>query len=137
MLEETADGNLFVPMNNGQTALDWRLRALQAASRSIDLQTFIWESDAAGRALVQEAVAAADRGVKVRVILDDSFLAHADPVIRALSEHPMIAHRIYNPVANRAGGAAMRQLENITEFSRINHRMHNKLLAGPASVGSF
>ena len=128
MLEETADGNLFVPMNNGQTALNWRLRALQAASRSIDLQTFIWESDAAGRALVEEAVAAADRGVRVRVILDDSFLAHADPVIRALSEHPMIAYRIYNPLANRAGGSAMRQLENLTEFSRINHRMHNKLL---------
>ena len=128
MLEETADGNLFVPMNNGQTALDWRLRALQAATRSIDLQTFIWESDAAGRALVREAVAAADRGVKVRVILDDSFLAHADPVIRALSEHPMIAYRIYNPLANRAGGGAMRELENLVEFSRINHRMHNKLL---------
>jgi putative cardiolipin synthase len=128
MLEETADGNLFVPMNNGQTALDWRLRALQAATRSIDLQTFIWESDAAGRALVEEAVAAADRGVKVRVILDDSFLAHADPVIRALSEHPMIAYRIYNPLANRAGGGAMRELENLVEFSRINHRMHNKLL---------
>lgn len=115
-------------MNNGQTALDWRLRALQAATRSIDLQTFIWKTDAAGLALVQETVAAADRGVRVRVILDDSFLAHADPALRALSEHPLIDYRIYNPLANRAGGAAMRQLENLADFSRINHRMHNKLL---------
>jgi cardiolipin synthase C len=127
-LEAIYDTDLFVPMNNGQVALDWRLRALQAATRSVDLQTFIWQTDAAGLALVQETVAAADRGVKVRVILDDSFLAHADPALRALSEHPMIDYRIYNPLANRAGGAAMRELENLADFSRINHRMHNKLL---------
>ena len=127
-LEDIAESDLFVPMNNGQTALDWRLRALQAATRSIDLQTFIWESDAAGRALVRETLAAADRGVKVRVILDDSFLAHADPVLRSLSEHPMIAYRIYNPLANRAGGATMREVTNLANFSTINHRMHNKLL---------
>jgi putative cardiolipin synthase len=127
-LEGIAQSDLFVPMNNGQTALDWRLRALQAATRSIDLQTFIWESDAAGRALVRETLAAADRGVKVRVILDDSFLAHADPVLRALSEHPMIAYRIYNPLANRAGSATVREITNLADFSTINHRMHNKLL---------
>ena len=120
--------DLFVPLNNGQTALDWRLRALQAATRSIDLQTFIWETDATGLALVKEVLAAADRGVKVRVILDDSFLAHADPALRGLSEHPMIAYRIYNPVANRSGSNSMRELENLGDFSRINHRMHNKLL---------
>ena len=94
-LREIADTDLFVPMNNGQSALDWRLRALQAATQSIDLQTFIWNTDAAGLALIQEVVAAADRGVKVRVILDDSFLAHADPALRALSEHPRIDYRIY------------------------------------------
>lgn len=127
-LEEVSGNDLFVPMNNGQLALDWRLHTLQAATRSIDLQTFIWESDVAGRALVREMLAAADRGVKVRVVLDDSFLAHADPAIRALSEHPMISYRIYNPVANRGGGMAVRELENLVEFSRINHRMHNKLL---------
>ncbi|MEH6584355.1 MAG: phospholipase D family protein [Halioglobus sp.] len=127
-LEGIAGSDLFVPLNNGQIALDWRLRALQAATRSVDLQTFIWKSDAAGRALVREALAAADRGVKVRVILDDSFLAHADPVLRALSEHPMIAYRIYNPLANRAGSATMREITNLADFSTINHRMHNKLL---------
>ncbi|MEH6593303.1 MAG: phospholipase D family protein [Halioglobus sp.] len=127
-LESIAKNDLFVTVNNGQVALDWRLRALQAATRSIDLQTFIWKSDAAGRALVREMLAAADRGVKVRVILDDSFLAHADPVLRSLSEHPMIAYRIYNPLANRAGGAAMREVTNLANFSTINHRMHNKLL---------
>ncbi|MEH6591929.1 MAG: phospholipase D family protein [Halioglobus sp.] len=127
-LKGIASSDLFVPVNNGQVALDWRLRALQAATRSIDLQTFIWKSDAAGKALVRETLAAADRGVKVRVILDDSFLAHADPVLRALSEHPMIAYRIYNPLANRAGGTTMREITNLADFSTINHRMHNKLL---------
>ena len=118
----------FVPLNNGQLALDWRLRALQGSTRSIDLQTFIWEDDTSGLALVREVAAAADRGVKVRVILDDSFLAHADPALRKLSEHPQISYRIYNPVAHRSGGSVMRQLENMGDFSRINHRMHNKLL---------
>ena len=127
-LQGIADSDLFVPVNNGQVALDWRLRALQAATHSIDLQTFIWRSDEAGRALVRETLAAADRGVKVRVVLDDSFLAHADPVLRALSEHPMIAYRIYNPLANRAGGATMREITNLADFSTINPRMHNKLL---------
>jgi putative cardiolipin synthase len=127
-LQSQAATDTFVPMNNGQSALAWRLRSLQAATRSIDLQTFIWEDDAVGLAIVREVVAAADRGVKVRVLLDDSFLAHADPALRSLSDHPQISYRIYNPVAQRAGGAAMRELENLADFSRINHRMHNKLL---------
>ena len=127
-LQDLPQGDVFVPMNNGQTALSWRLRALQAATRSIDLQTFIWQDDNSGRALTSEIVAAANRGVKVRVLLDDSFLAHADPALRSLSEHPLINYRIYNPLANRAGGAALRELENLGDFSRINHRMHNKLL---------
>ena len=127
-LEELPKGDLLVPMNDGQVALSWRLRALQAATSSIDLQTFIWQNDIAGRALTREIVTAADRGVKVRVLLDDSFLQHADPALRALSEHPLISYRIYNPLANRVGGTALRQIENMSEFSRINHRMHNKLL---------
>lgn len=127
-LTETADRDTMVALNDGRTALLWRLRMLRTATRSIDLQTFIWEDDAVGLALVREALAAADRGVQVRVILDDSFLAHADPMLHALGEHPNIRYRIYNPLAIRGGNAVMREVENLADFARINHRMHNKLL---------
>jgi putative cardiolipin synthase len=108
--------------------LQWRLRTLRAATDSIDLQTFIWKDDSVGLALVREIVTAAERGVRVRVLLDDSFLAHADPELQALSGHPNISYRIYNPVARRSGNMVMREVENLNDLSRINHRMHNKLL---------
>jgi len=127
-LQEHTQNDVFVPMNVGQAALSWRLRTLQAATRSIDLQTFIWQDDTSGRALTREIITAADRGVKVRVLLDDSFLAHAEPALRALSEHPLVSYRIYNPMVNRVGGSELRELQNLDDFSRINHRMHNKLL---------
>jgi len=127
-LEESAARDIMLPLNDGRSALNWRLRMLQAATNSIDLQTFIWEDDKVGTALVSEVLAAADRGVQVRVILDDSFLAHADGMLHALSEHTNIRYRIYNPLAVRYGGNALRELENLYDFDRINHRMHNKLL---------
>jgi putative cardiolipin synthase len=127
-LAEVQEHDRLVPLNLGSHALQWRLRALRAATDSIDLQTFIWKDDSVGLALVREIVAAAERGVRVRVLLDDSFLAHADPELQALSDHPNISYRIYNPVARRSGNMVMRELENLNDLSRINHRMHNKLL---------
>ena len=123
-----ADENRIIPLNRGGLALQWRLRALRAATSSIDLQTFIWKDDGVGLALVREVVAAADRGVRVRILLDDSFLAHSDDALLALSQHPNINYRIYNPAAQRDGGMVMRELENLNDFQRINHRMHNKNL---------
>ena len=123
-----ADENRLVPLNRGGLALDWRLRALRSATRSIDLQTFIWKGDSVGLAVLREIVAAAERGVRIRVLLDDSFLVHADDALRALSQHENISYRIYNPAAQRDGGMVMRQIENLNDFERINHRMHNKLL---------
>jgi putative cardiolipin synthase len=127
-LSEHVDSNHIVPLNRGGLALQWRLRALRAATSSIDLQTFIWKGDGVGLALVREVVAAAERGVRVRILLDDSFLAHADEALVALSEHPNISYRIYNPAAKRDGSMFMRQVANLNDFQRINHRMHNKLL---------
>jgi putative cardiolipin synthase len=118
----------LVPLNLGSQALLWRLRSLRSATTSIDLQTFIWKNDSVGLAFVREIVAAAERGVRVRVLLDDSFLTHADISLKALASHTNISYRIYNPAARRSDNLVMRQLENLNDFSRINHRMHNKLL---------
>jgi putative cardiolipin synthase len=127
-LQGLTQENRMVPLNLGASGLHWRVRALRAATRSIDLQTFIWKADGVGLALVREVVAAAERGVRVRVLLDDSFLVHADAALHALSQHANISYRIYNPAARRGGGLALRELENIYDFARINHRMHNKLM---------
>ncbi|MCP5131522.1 MAG: phospholipase D family protein [Pseudomonadales bacterium] len=127
-LTQLQDTDYIAVLNLGPGALQWRLRTLRAATRSIDLQTFIWRDDSAGLAVLREIIAAADRGVRVRILLDDSFLAHADPMLRALQKHPSIHYRIYNPLAHRGGNLVVREMENITDFSRINHRMHNKLL---------
>lgn len=127
-LKGIAESDRFMPLNTGPEALAWRITALRSATRSVDLQTFIWKNDQIGSALAREIIKAADRGVQVRALLDDSFLDHADATLHALSSHPNIAFRIYNPVGNRSGGLALRQVENFKEFARINHRMHNKLM---------
>ncbi|MEH6637079.1 MAG: phospholipase D family protein [Halioglobus sp.] len=127
-LADVGDHNRLVPLNLGSHGLQWRLRALRSATTSIDLQTFIWKDDSVGLALTREVVAAAERGVRVRVLLDDSFLIHADQGLRALSTHPNISYRIYNPAAQRSDNLVLRELENLNDVSRINHRMHNKLL---------
>jgi putative cardiolipin synthase len=115
-----------VLLNDGATALDWRLRTIDAASDSIDFQTFLWEFDTVGAMVTDHIVQAADRGVRVRILIDDSFLFHEDELLLALAEHPNIEYRVFNPFKRRSGGLATRQLLNATELGRLDHRMHNK-----------
>jgi putative cardiolipin synthase len=117
-----------VLLNDGPTALDWRLRAIDSASDSIDLQTFLWHFDAVGAMVLDHVMRAADRGVTVRILVDDTFLVHEDAALLALAEHPNIEYRVFNPFKRRAGGMATRQLLNLGEFRRLDHRMHNKAM---------
>jgi putative cardiolipin synthase len=117
----------FHLLNTGEESLVWRLRAIDAATSSIDLETFLWKSDRSGARLLARLLAAADRGVRVRILLDDSFTAGQDLAWRAVSEHPNVLLRIYNPLSQRSGGMALRQLANLGEFSRVDHRLHNKV----------
>ena len=117
-----------VLLNDGPTALDWRLRAIDSASESIDLQTFLWHFDTVGAMVLDHVIRAADRGVSVRILVDDTFLVHEDELLLALVEHPNIEYRVFNPFKRRSGGMATRQLLNLGEFRRLDHRMHNKAL---------
>ena len=117
-----------VLLNDGPTALDWRLRAIDSASDSIDLQTFLWHFDTTGATVLDHVVRAADRGVTVRILVDDTFLVHEDKLLLALAEHSNIEYRIFNPFKRRSGGMATRQLLNLGEFRRLDHRMHNKAM---------
>jgi putative cardiolipin synthase len=123
-------------LNEGEEALDWRLRAIDSATVSIDMETFLWKPDRSGLQILSGLLAAADRGVRVRVMLDDSFTMHEDLALHAMDEHPNIEYRIYNPYRHRQDSVLLRQLFNLGDFSRVNHRMHNKALVvdGQAAI---
>jgi putative cardiolipin synthase len=123
-------------LNRGDEALEWRLRAIDSATVSIDMETFLWKPDRSGLQVLAGLLAAADRGVRVRVMLDDSFTMHEDLALHAIDEHPNIDYRIYNPYRRRQDNAVLRQLFNLGDFSRVNHRMHNKALVvdGQAAI---
>ncbi len=118
----------FAPLNRGSDALDWRLRAIDAATDSIELQTFLWDLDAVGHLILQHILAAADRGVQVRILLDDSFILNADQALLELDRHAGIELKVFNPYKRRASQAALREILNAGEFYRLDHRMHNKAM---------
>jgi putative cardiolipin synthase len=125
---EAAPADWHVLLNDGPTALDWRLRAIDSANESIDFQTFLWHFDTVGAMVLDHVARAAERGVKVRILIDDTFLVHEDSVLLALAEHPNIEYRVFNPFKRRSGGVATRQLLNLAELHRLDHRMHNKAM---------
>jgi len=127
-IDATAAEDWHVLLNDGPTALDWRLRAIDSASDSIDFQTFLWFFDTAGSMVLDHIVRAADRGVTVRILVDDTFLVHEGELLLALAEHPNIEYRVFNPFKRRSGGFGTRQLLNLAEFRRLDHRMHNKAM---------
>jgi len=93
-----------------------------AADKSLDVQYYIWHGDQTGRLLFEALWQSAQRGVRVRLLLDDNGVAGLDPTLAALDAHPNIEVRLYNPFASRS----MRALGYLTDFSRLNRRMHNK-----------
>ena len=127
-ISNTQSGDWFYLLNVGDEALEWRLRMIDSARVSIDMEAFLWKPDESGRQVLVHILAAADRGVKVRFLLDDSFTMHEDLMLHAVDEHLNISFRLYNPFRHRSNSAAWRQLFNVGEFARINHRMHNKEL---------
>ena len=127
-LASASPDDWHVLLNDGPTALDWRLRAIDTATDSLDLQTFLWHFDTVGALVLDHVIRAADRGVTVRILIDDTFLVHEDALLLALAEHPNIEYRVFNPFKRRSGGMATRQLLNLGEFGRLDHRMHNKAM---------
>ncbi len=115
-------GVLLLP--DGLDAFAARALATRKAGRSLDLQYYIWHDDLTGRLFAREVHAAAERGVRVRMLLDDMNAEGLDPQLMALDAHPNIELRLYNPFRNRKGAA--RVLELVQRVFSVNHRMHNK-----------
>jgi cardiolipin synthase C len=108
-------------------ALRWRLAMIDSAKRSVDVQTYVWKGGVVGKLLVLRLLAAADRGVRVRVLVDDFLIRGGDAVSTLLSSHPDIEVRVFNPWTAR-GAFGMRNAFEWLWRAELNHRMHNKLI---------
>jgi len=105
-----------------------RLQMINAAERTLDIQYFIFQGDATGNLLTDAMLRAADRGVRVRVLIDDADISRRDSRIKTLGTHPRIEIRIFNPFAYRGNSGFFRFIEFMLNASRLDYRMHNKLL---------
>jgi putative cardiolipin synthase len=117
---------------DGREALAARVALADAAQRSLDVQYFIWNKDMSGKVLLEHLFRAADRGVRVRLLLDDLGTMPSDATLLTIDSHPNIEVRMFNPVALRSP----RLLGMVADFGRINKRMHNKSFTadGQASI---
>jgi len=127
----------------GTEAFVTRAHSARMAGRSLDVQTYIWHADLTGMYLAHTLLQAADRNVKVRLLVDDMDARAKNAGLAALAAHPNIAVRLFNPFSSRSG--ALRLLgEGLWNFDRLNRRMHNKTwivdnriaIAGGRNIGN-
>ncbi len=120
--EAYGDQSGFFPLGQGMDALGARLRMLDKAERGVDLQYFLMKDDTAGRVMLHALLKAADRGVRIRFLLDDIFTSAPDRNLLLINQHPNIEVRLFNPISRRG----MHWLNFIGNFRQANRRMHNK-----------
>jgi len=123
--------SLFAPVDGGDEAFDARLALIAAAESSIDAQSYLWHEDASGALLLERLLDAADRGVRVRLLID-GFKVEDEALDRGLDAHPNLELRVFNPTLHRAG--LWRVLEIAEHLDRFDHRMHNKVLIADGAV---
>ena len=111
-------------LSDGLDAYAARALITRHAGRSLDLQYYLWHDDLIGHLMARELHQAAERGVRVRILLDDMNAQDKDALMMALDEHPNIEIRLYNPFRNRSG--LWRLVEMVQRVFSVNHRMHNK-----------
>lgn len=110
------------PLADSLDAFAARYLLCGMAEKSLDVQYYIWQDDMSGRLLFSALLAAADRGVKVRLLLDDNNTNGLDGILELLNAHPHIEIRLFNPFSFRL----IRAFGYLTDFARLNRRMHNK-----------
>lgn len=123
--EGVVDGRSGVrALSNPLEAFAARMLLANTAERSLDLQYYIWHDDITGTLLLQALQRAANRGVRVRLLLDDNGISGLDALLLALDAHPQVEVRLFNPYPHRR----FKLLGYLTDFARLNRRMHNKAL---------
>jgi putative cardiolipin synthase len=116
----------FHLLDGNEDALRWRLALIDSAVSSLDVQVYLWYADHSGRLVLDRAIRAADRGVKVRLLLDDLLTIGLDQTLYELEAHPNIQFRVFNPWGKR--GLMQRAGEALVEMERLNVRMHDKIM---------
>ncbi|MES5096977.1 phospholipase D family protein [Agrobacterium sp. BA1120] len=137
-----AERNALSLIQSNLGAFAARVEAARAAGRSLDLMYYMWNADLTGQLMMREVIAAADRGVRVRLLLDDLGVSISDRAFHAIDSHPNIELRLFNPTKAREN-VFRRGLELLLRFRSVNRRMHNKawiadgrvLIVGGRNIG--
>jgi putative cardiolipin synthase len=114
----------ILTLADARDAFAARMLLVEAAERSLDVQYYIWRDDITGTLLLDALLRAAERGVRVRLLLDDNGITGLDKILSTLDQHPNIEVRLFNPFSLRQA----KILGYLTHFPRANRRMHNKSL---------
>lgn len=120
---DTSTNTGFYPLDKGYDALLARIALIESSDASIDMQYYIYRSDETGQLLLWRLIEAAERGVKVRLLLDD-MQKRNDSSLASINAHPNIEVRLFNPHQYRTA----RVTAMLSDFDRLNRRMHNKSL---------
>ncbi len=125
--EHGEDYSGFKVLDGSFDGLQWRLALIDSATTSLDIQTYLWYPDHSGRLILERAILASQRGVKVRLIVDDLILQGHDQLIANLHAAPNIEFGMFNPWEDRSSMLS-RAGEMIAQMERLNVRMHDKLM---------
>jgi putative cardiolipin synthase len=121
-------------LSAGIDGLVARIELANAAESTLDLQYFIYRGDETGRLVTDALLRAADRGVRIRLLIDDGATIRGDEQVIALDAHPNIEIRIFNPFSYRGHNVLLRSLEFLFNKKRLDYRMHNKLMVADNAV---
>ena len=129
------------PALSGFRLLSWsaqafgtRIELAERAQRSLDVQYYVLDDDATGRMLLRALRDAAQRGVRVRLLLDDLYTGGNDPLLLGLAAYPNVEVRLFNPFPSRADSMTARFAASLFDLGRLNHRMHNKLFIADGAM---
>lgn len=125
----------FTLLGGAKAAFTSRLALVQAATQTLDLQYYAIHADASTARLLEALIQAAQRGVRVRVLLDDFHGAGKNAQVMRLAFVPGIEMRMFNPLTGPRGSTMLRALSTLTDFQRAQQRMHNKLFIADNSIG--
>ncbi|TCH65216.1 phospholipase D family protein [Acinetobacter sp. ANC 4862] len=122
----------YLSLDDAFISIASRLHLINKAQYNIDLQYYIWEDDSIGHMMLAELLKAADRGVKIRLLIDDQNGSQLDATLKQLAQHPNFEIKIFNPYTFRA--RKLRFFDYFLRFNPINHRMHNKLIIADGAI---
>ena len=120
----------YLALDDAFSSIASRLHLINKAQHNIDLQYYIWENDSIGHLMLAELLKAADRGVKVRLLIDDQNGTKLDATLKQLAAHPNFEIKLFNPYKFRK----LRVIDYAFRLKHINQRMHNKLIIADGAI---